>query len=72
MVNKKISIIIPVFNEEKNVMVAYNKINDFFFSQLKNLEYEVIFTDNHSDDKTEQILEELCDRDKKVKYIRFK
>jgi glycosyltransferase involved in cell wall biosynthesis len=39
MINKKISIIMPVFNEEKNVVVAYNKINDFFISQLKNFEY---------------------------------
>ncbi len=65
MINKKISILIPVFNEEKNVVVAYNKINDFFISQLKNFEYEVIFTDNHSEDKTQQILEELCEKDKK-------
>lgn len=72
MINKKISIIMPVFNEEKNVVVAYNKINDFFISQLKNFEYEIIFTDNHSEDKTQQILEDLCEKDKKVKYIRFK
>ena len=62
----------PVFNEEKNVVVAYNKINDFFISQLKNFEYEIIFTDNQSEDKTQQILEDLCEKDKKVKYIRFK
>ena len=69
---KKISICIPVLNEEKNILNAYNKIVKVFKEKIKNYDYELIFTDNHSNDGTENILLDLSNKDKKVKYIRFK
>ena len=66
---KKISICIPVLNEEDNILNAYQKIKDVFSSKLQNYDYEFIFTDNHSTDKSEQILTNLCTQDKKVKCI---
>jgi len=69
---KKISICVPVLNEEENILNAYQKIKAVFESKLKNYDYEFIFTDNHSTDKSEQILADLCTQDKKVKNIRFR
>ena len=69
---KKISICIPVLNEEENILNAYNKVIKVFDDKIKNYDYEIIFTDNHSKDGTENILQDLCKKNQKVKYIRFK
>ena len=69
---KKISICIPVFNEEENIINIYKKINDIFEKDLRDYQHEFIFTDNNSDDRTEEIITDLCKKDKNVKYIRFK
>ena len=45
---KKISICIPVLNEEKNIINTYNKISSIFKEKINNYDYEFIFTDNHS------------------------
>ena len=69
---KKISICIPVLNEEKNILVAYDEISNLFKSELPNYQYEIVFTDNNSTDGTEAIIKNICDKDKFVKYVRFK
>lgn len=69
---KKISICIPVFNEEENITLAYQEVSKLFKTKLQNYNYEIIFTDNHSSDKTEEIISQICERDKKIKYLRFK
>ena len=69
---KKISICIPVLNEEENILNAYNKVIKVFDEKIKSYDYEIIFTDNHSKDGTENILQDLCEKNQKVKYIRFK
>ena len=69
---KTISICIPVFNEEENILDAYNKIISLFKNKLNKYDYEIIFTDNHSEDKTQEIITDLCTKNNKVKYIRFR
>ena len=69
---KKISICIPVFNEEENILNAYQKIKEVFSNEINEYTYEIIFTDNCSYDKSEKIITELCRNDKNVKYIRFR
>lgn len=65
---KKISMLIPCYNEEENVVPMCEAI-------LKELEhfpqydYEVIFIDNCSTDGTQMLLTELCRKNKKVKAI---
>ena len=44
---KKISICIPVFNEEENIINTYKKINDIFEKNLNDYQHEYIFTDNN-------------------------
>ena len=66
---KKISISIPVFNEENNIQRAYSEIKNFFLE--KKIIYEIIFTDNNSIDNTSSEIKKICAIDSAVKYIRF-
>jgi glycosyltransferase involved in cell wall biosynthesis len=65
---KKISILTPCYNEEGNVEDLYRRIKDVF-QQLPDYDYEHIFIDNASQDKTVQILEWIAQKDLKVKVI---
>jgi len=69
---KKISICIPVLNEEENIQIVYDNITNLFKKNLSDYDYEIIFTDNHSQDNTQKITSEIATNDKKVKYIRFR
>jgi glycosyltransferase involved in cell wall biosynthesis len=62
------SIIIPVYNEEENVVPLYEEIKESLKSQ-KN--YEIIFVDDGSTDKTFSVLEPASKKDKTIKIIRL-
>jgi len=66
---KTISIMVPTYNEEENVDLLYAAIVDEFNKNLKSYNYEIVFIDNYSKDKTRDKLTELCKKDKKVKAI---
>jgi len=61
---KKISIIIPIYKEEKNIFKLTNKIR----KSLKSVKYEIIFVDDNSKDGTKKILKKLK---KEYKYFDF-
>jgi dolichol-phosphate mannosyltransferase len=65
-----ISIVVPVFNEERNVLPAYEAVL-LVFESLQRYEFELVFTDNHSLDGTFGRLKELARKDSRVKIIRF-
>lgn len=65
---KKISIVIPCFNEQDNVEPAYVQIKDVF-EKLPEYSWEMIFMDNDSTDLTRERLRALCEKDKRVKAI---
>jgi glycosyltransferase involved in cell wall biosynthesis len=62
-----ISVIIPVFNEEKNILPLYEKITSVLEHINKN--YEVIFIDDGSSDDTLSILRPICKKDSHIKFI---
>lgn len=66
---KKISIVTPCYNEEENVESLYLKIKEIFETQLNQYDFEHIFIDNCSQDKTVEILEKIAQYDKRVKII---
>lgn len=68
LTKKKISIITPCFNEEGNVTDVYEQVKAIFL-ELPNYEYEHIFIDNASKDKTVEILKKIAQEDKRVKII---
>ena len=66
-----ISISIPVLNEEANVLTLYARLTALADKMKNRCDIEFVFSDNHSDDDTWNILSELSKVDKRVKAIRF-
>lgn len=66
---KKISIVSPCYNEEKNLQTVYEEVKKQFEQHLSSYEYEHIFIDNCSTDQSPEILRELASKDKNVKVI---
>lgn len=67
---KKISIVIPCYNEEENVVNIANVIEEQFKIELENkYDYEIIFIDNCSTDKTRELISQMCEKNKKIKAI---
>lgn len=65
-----VSVLIPAFNEEENVERAYTAVTRTF-ERLPDYALEIIFTDNHSSDRTFEILRGIAKQDERVKVIRF-
>ncbi|HUP56420.1 MAG TPA: glycosyltransferase family 2 protein, partial [Bdellovibrionota bacterium] len=68
MTKKLISIVTPCFNEEANVAELHRQTAEVMAS-LPHYDYEHIFVDNASKDRTVAILKELASRDRRVKVI---
>lgn len=66
---KKVSIVVPCYNEEENIREMVVAIEKQFKKELKAYDYEIIFIDNASQDKTREIIEEVCKNNSKVKAI---
>ncbi len=66
---KQISIIVPCFNEEGNILNMSKSLVDICESFHNKYDYEIIFIDNDSKDNTRQILREICKNNKKIKAI---
>lgn len=65
---KKISILIPTYNEEENVRPLSQEIIQQM-NALSDYDYEIVFIDNFSKDNTRVILRGLCEENKKIKAI---
>ncbi|WP_424031089.1 glycosyltransferase family 2 protein [Methanoregula sp.] len=65
---KLISVVTACYNEEENVELLYNEVKKVF-EKLTDYEYEHIFIDNASKDRTVPLLKEIASKDKNVKII---
>ena len=63
---KKISVVIPTYNEEANVVPLSNAIIEVMERDLPEYDYEILFIDNHSKDNTQALLRVLCQENKKI------
>lgn len=66
---KKISIVVPTYNEEENVVPISKAIVEELERSLANYDYELLFVDNCSTDRTQKLLRGLCEENKKIKAI---
>lgn len=66
---KKISIVIPTYNEEANVVPLSKAVIEVMERDLSEYDYEILFIDNHSKDNTQALLRGLCANNKKIKAI---
>ena len=69
MNGKKISVMIPCYNEEENAAEIYKAVRDEIKTNLPEYDYEIVFIDNKSKDKTREIIRTVCGEDKNVKAI---
>ena len=66
---KTISIVVPCYNEEENVIPLSRAITALFEKELADYRYELIFIDNDSRDRTRELLRGLCQSDPDIKAI---
>ena len=66
---KKISIIVPCYNEEQAIPYFYEEITKVA-KEMKN-DFEFIFVNDGSKDKTIEIVKEYAKKDKRIKFIHF-
>ena len=66
---KKISIMVPCYNEEENVVPLSETLIDMFKNDLPNYEYDILFIDNASTDTTRVKLRALCENNPKIRAI---
>ena len=66
---KKISVMIPCFNEIENVEPMSEAVVKEFKDKLPEYEYELVFIDNFSTDGTREKLEKICSKNKNIKAI---
>lgn len=65
---KKISIIVPAYNEEESLPFLYERLTKLMDS-IKNYEFEVLFINDGSKDKTLEIIKELRQKDARFCYV---
>lgn len=66
---KKISVMIPCYNEVENVQPISEAVVKIMTEQLSNYDYELLFIDNCSQDGTRDKIEEICSQNKRIKAI---
>ena len=66
---KKISIVVPTYNEEENVVPLSQAIVKEMGEKLSAYDYELLFIDNCSTDNTQRLLREICAGNPRIKSI---
>lgn len=66
---KKISIMVPTYNEEENVLPMQEALIALFENSLAEYDYEILFIDNKSLDDTRSKIIEACERNSKTRAI---
>lgn len=74
MENKLISVVVPCYNEEEVIPLFYDEIvrvSSEMTNKERELSFEFLFVNDGSRDKTLNVLRELAQKDKRVRYISF-
>lgn len=65
---KILSIVVPAYNEEENIEYAYRELVRMT-KTIPGYDYEIIFVDNYSKDRSRELLRNIARKDKKVTVI---
>ncbi len=68
---KKISIVVPCYNEEESLPLFYKAVDKITDNMKKKASFEFVFVNDGSRDKTLEILRDLAKKDDRVRYISF-
>lgn len=71
MKKKKMSIVVPCYNEEESLPLFYQEVSKMAEQMKKKAEYEFVFVNDGSKDQTLHILRKFAQNDTRVKYISF-
>jgi polyisoprenyl-phosphate glycosyltransferase len=66
-----ITICVPVYNEADNVRPLYERLTPVLAALSDRYDFEILFTDNHSEDATFERIADLALADKRIRVIRF-
>lgn len=66
---KKVSVVVPTYNESGNILPMSEAIKNIFEKELPQYDYELIFIDNFSKDNTRAEITAACQNNHKVKAI---
>jgi dolichol-phosphate mannosyltransferase len=66
-----ISIVIPVFNEQDNIVPLHDALVPVLAGLEDRYEFEILLTDNHSTDETFAVIRRLAARDRRIRALRF-
>ena len=66
----KISVIVPCYNEQEAIPAFYKAVTETA-AKISGAEFEYIFVNDGSKDKTIDVIKELAQRDGRVKYVSF-
>ena len=67
---KTISIIIPAYNEEESLPYLMERLTKLI-DEIKNYEFEILFVNDGSKDKTIDLIKEYREKDNRVSYVDF-
>ena len=70
MKKEKISIVVPCYNEEESLPIFYKEI-DKISKEMEEVNFEFLFVNDGSRDKTLSILRDLAKKDDRVRFISF-
>lgn len=70
MCKKKLSIVVPCYNEEANLSILYQEL-ERVAKTIEGYEVEYVFVDDGSTDATMRILKEMAEKDSRIKYLGF-
>lgn len=66
---KTITVVVPIYNEEANIDLVYERIRKVFLDKLSNYEYKILFIDNCSQDMSRDKIRALTKADGNIQYI---
>lgn len=64
MVNKSLSVVVPCFNEEKNILEMHRRLKEVLRKNVS--DYEIIFVDNGSTDQSSKIFQSIVNKDPNI------
>ena len=67
---KKISIIIPAYNEQESLPLLYDRMEKLM-SNMPNYEFEILFINDGSKDKTLELIKDMRKKDNRICYVDF-
>lgn len=67
---KKISVIVSCYNEEESLPLFYKEMNKVM-EEMANNEFELVFVNDGSSDKTLDVIKSLREKDTRIRYVSF-